>query len=145
MTARTYLAYPRATGGIIGVGYHYLSVSGSAGHWRAQVAVNHPRKLWGFKSLPAHHSRCVDALSSSLFADQDRSSLDVVDGKAVLLVEQRARAALQVADWTSVLVSGVTRLEGSPDDLLKRQDFEELFLGAGPRSAAPRVEEEDNT
>ena len=41
--------------------------------------------------------------------------------------------------------SGVTRLEGSPDDLLKRQDFEELFLGAGPRSAAPRVEEEDNT
>jgi len=67
-------------------------------------------------------------------------------GKAVLLVEQRARAALQVADWTSVLVSGVTRLEGSPGDLLKRQDFEELFLGAGPRSAAPRVEEvEENT
>src|SRR5438128_9080066 len=29
-------------------------LSGSAGHWRAQVAVNHPRKLWGFKSLPAH-------------------------------------------------------------------------------------------
>src|SRR5205807_4361854 len=58
-------------------------------------------------------------------------------GKAVLLVEQRARAALQVADWTSVLVSGVTRLEGSPGDLLKRHDFEELFLGAGPRSAEP--------
>jgi len=67
-------------------------------------------------------------------------------GKAVLLVEQRARAALQVADWTSVLVSGVTRLEGRPADLLKRQDFEELFLGAGPRSVAPRVEEaEENT
>src|SRR5438093_10124012 len=33
-----------------------LLFSGSAGHWRAQVAVNHPRKLWGFKSLPAHHS-----------------------------------------------------------------------------------------
>src|SRR2546428_1354574 len=31
--------------------------SGSAGHWRAQVAVNHPRKLWGFKSLPAHSCR----------------------------------------------------------------------------------------
>ena len=52
-------------------------------------------------------------------------------GKAVLLVEQRARAALQIASWTSVLVSGTTRLEGRPDELLKRQDFEELFLGAG--------------
>ena len=64
-------------------------------------------------------------------------------GKAVLLVEQRARAALQVADWTSVLVSGETRLEGRPSDLLKRQDFEELFLGAGPRPAAPEVEEDE--
>src|SRR6267378_1771534 len=57
-------------------------------------------------------------------------------GKAVLLVEQRARAALQVADWTSVLVSGQTRLEGRPDELLQRQDFEELFLGAGTNLAA---------
>ena len=37
-----------------GIAYDYCSPSGSAGHWRAQVAVNHPRKLWGFKSLPAH-------------------------------------------------------------------------------------------
>jgi ABC-type branched-subunit amino acid transport system ATPase component len=63
-------------------------------------------------------------------------------GKAVLLVEQRARAALQVADWTSVLVSGTTRLEGRPGELLKRQDFEELFLGAG--TGAPAVHESDN-
>jgi ABC-type branched-subunit amino acid transport system ATPase component len=52
-------------------------------------------------------------------------------GKAVLVVEQRARAALQVADWTSVLVSGSVRLEGRPQELLRREDFEELFLGAG--------------
>src|SRR5438477_1978124 len=39
------------------IAYDYLSLSGSAGHWRAQVAVNHPRKLWGFKSLPAHQPR----------------------------------------------------------------------------------------
>lgn len=65
-------------------------------------------------------------------------------GKAVLLVEQRARAALQIADWTSVLVSGTTRLEGRPGDLLKRQDFEELFLGAGTAAkAAPEDNEED--
>lgn len=52
-------------------------------------------------------------------------------GKAVLLVEQRARAALEIADWTSVLVSGTVRLEGRPADLIQRKDFEELFLGAG--------------
>ena len=63
-------------------------------------------------------------------------------GKAVLLVEQRARAALQIADWTSVLVSGTTRLEGRPDELLKRQDFEELFLGAG--TTMPALEEDDD-
>jgi branched-chain amino acid transport system ATP-binding protein len=51
-------------------------------------------------------------------------------GKAVLLVEQRARAALGIAAWTCVLVSGATRLEGRPGELLERQDFEELFLGA---------------
>jgi ABC-type branched-subunit amino acid transport system ATPase component len=63
-------------------------------------------------------------------------------GKAVLLVEQRARAALQIADWTSVLVSGQTRLEGRPDELLRREDFEELFLGAG--TTMPVMDEEDN-
>jgi branched-chain amino acid transport system ATP-binding protein len=47
----------------------------------------------------------------------------------VLLVEQRAHAAMELADWTTVLVSGVTRLEGPSRDLLGRSDFEELFLG----------------
>jgi ABC-type branched-subunit amino acid transport system ATPase component len=51
-------------------------------------------------------------------------------GKAVLLVEQRARAALEIAAYTSVLVSGSIRMEGQPGELLDRQDFEELFLGA---------------
>lgn len=64
-------------------------------------------------------------------------------GKAVLLVEQRARAALQIASWTSVLVSGTTRLEGRPVDLARRQDFEELFLGASVRPDAAAVEAED--
>jgi ABC-type branched-subunit amino acid transport system ATPase component len=58
-------------------------------------------------------------------------------GKAVLLVEQRARAVLEVATWATVLVSGATRLEGRPDELLERPDFEELFLGAGPGRVPP--------
>ena len=51
-------------------------------------------------------------------------------GKAVLLVEQRAKAAMQIANWTMVMVSGTVRLEGPPDDLLGRSDFEAIFLGA---------------
>ncbi len=57
-------------------------------------------------------------------------------GKAVLLVEQRARAALDIAAWTLVLVSGSVRLEGPPGELLDRQDFEELFLGAATTLSA---------
>ena len=63
-------------------------------------------------------------------------------GKAVLLVEQRARAAMQIADWTMVLVSGTSRLEGRPDELLGRSDFEALFLGATgspPRAGFNRI------
>ena len=69
-------------------------------------------------------------LADAVLREQVRRLADA--GKAVLLVEQRARAALQIADWTVVLVSGVTRLEGRPSDLLERADFEALFLGAGP-------------
>jgi len=80
-------------------------------------------------------------LADSLLRDHIRrlANLD----KAVLLVEQRARAALDVATWTVVLVSGSTRLEGRPGELLGRQDFEELFLGAGsgPTRASGAEEE----
>jgi branched-chain amino acid transport system ATP-binding protein len=69
-------------------------------------------------------------LADAVLREQVRRLADA--GKAVLLVEQRARAALEIADWTVVLVSGVTRLEGRPKDLLERSDFEALFLGAGP-------------
>jgi len=74
-------------------------------------------------------------LADSLLRDHVRrlANLD----KAVLLVEQRARAALQIAAWTMVLVSGATRLEGRPGELLERQDFEELFLGAGTGQTPP--------
>jgi ABC-type branched-subunit amino acid transport system ATPase component len=73
-------------------------------------------------------------LADSLLREQVRRLADL--GKSVLLVEQRARAAMAVADWTSVMVSGGVRLEGSPADLAGREDFEELFLGAGPRTTA---------
>lgn len=81
-------------------------------------------------------------LADNLLREQVKRLAGV--GKAVLLVEQRARAALQIANWTSVLVSGQTRLEGTPEDLLRREDFEELFLGAGRPTMTPQTDEEEN-
>ncbi|MEA2667624.1 MAG: branched-chain amino acid transport system ATP-binding protein, partial [Chloroflexota bacterium] len=79
-------------------------------------------------------------LADTLLRDHVRRLANL--GKAVLLVEQRARAAMEVATWTMVLVSGSTRLEGRPGELLGRQDFEGLFLGAATRQSPGSNSEE---
>jgi ABC-type branched-subunit amino acid transport system ATPase component len=78
-------------------------------------------------------------LADALLRDHVRRLAEM--GKAVLMVEQRARAALEIASWAMVLVAGNTRLEGRPADLIERPDFAELFLGAGT-SVARRIGEE---
>jgi ABC-type proline/glycine betaine transport system ATPase subunit len=58
----------------------------------------------------------------------------------ILLVEQRAHQAMQIADWCYVLVDGRVELDDVPATLLARPDFGELFLGRSahaPRPAAP--------
>jgi ABC-type branched-subunit amino acid transport system ATPase component len=51
-------------------------------------------------------------------------------GAGILLVEQRAHAALEVSDWSYLLVAGLVELELPADELLSRGDIGELFLGA---------------
>ena len=50
-------------------------------------------------------------------------------GSTVLLVEQRAKAALRISDWTYVLGGGRVVLEGAPADLQGNPAFVESFLG----------------
>ena len=50
-------------------------------------------------------------------------------GVAILLVEQNARAALQVADYAYVLETGVIALEGNAADLAEDQSVVETYLG----------------
>ena len=50
-------------------------------------------------------------------------------GKAVLLVEQKAEAALKVADDAAVLVDGQVVLTGSGPEILKSRHVAEIFLG----------------
>ncbi len=54
----------------------------------------------------------------------------------MLLVEQNARAALQVADRGYVLETGAVALEGAARDLLHDQRIVETYLGIGGRDAS---------
>ena len=57
-------------------------------------------------------------------------------GVSILLVEQNARAALQVADYGYVLENGETVLEGSAEQLLANPRVVESYLGLAGKAAA---------
>ena len=57
-------------------------------------------------------------------------------GVSVLLVEQNARAALQVADRAYVLEMGAVALEGPAEQLLHDRRIVETYLGIGGKAAA---------
>lgn len=56
-------------------------------------------------------------------------------GTGVLLVEQRAREALGVADHALVLSGGRLEASGDPKTLLEREDIGRLFLGEARQAA----------
>jgi len=56
---------------------------------------------------------------------------------SVLLVEQNARAALQVADRAYVLEMGAVALQGTAQDLLHDRRIIDTYLGMGRKGAGP--------
>lgn len=52
-------------------------------------------------------------------------------GTAILLVEQKALAALAFSDWAYVMAGGVMKISGPASHLLARSDIGEVFLGRG--------------
>ncbi len=56
-------------------------------------------------------------------------------GASVLVVEQRARAVLEISDRTYVLGGGRLRMEGTPAELGSSAEFVDSFLGGGRRGA----------
>jgi branched-chain amino acid transport system ATP-binding protein len=54
-------------------------------------------------------------------------------GASVLVVEQRARAVLEISDRTYVLGGGRLQMEGTPADLSHSPEFVDSFLGGGAR------------
>jgi branched-chain amino acid transport system ATP-binding protein len=55
-------------------------------------------------------------------------------GVAILLIEQNARAALQIADYAYVLETGEISLEGRSEELAKDPRVIESYLGLGHRN-----------
>jgi ABC-type branched-subunit amino acid transport system ATPase component len=56
-------------------------------------------------------------------------------GASVLIVEQRARAVLEISDRTYVLGGGQLRMEGTPSELQGSPEFVESFLGGSSHRA----------
>ena len=74
-------------------------------------------------------------LSTMLLVEHVRRLAD--SGTAIFLVEQKAKAALEISNWSYVLAAGRVRLSAPAAELLARKDIGEVFLGrTGARQAA---------
>lgn len=77
----------------------------------------------------------TDALGTTLLSEQMPNLVNASQA-GILLVEQKAVAALGVSDWAYVLVSGVLHHSGPAAELAERPDFAEIFFGFGAVPAA---------
>jgi ABC-type branched-subunit amino acid transport system ATPase component len=75
------------------------------------------------------------ALAQSLLQEQVIRLADT--GSSVLIVEQRAKAVLEISHRTYVLGGGQTQMEGTPAELSATPEFIESFLGVGRGAAIP--------
>ena len=72
------------------------------------------------------------ALAASVLGEHVRRLAST--GASVLVVEQRARAVLEISDRTYVMGGGQLVMEGTPTELAASPEFVESFLGGGRRS-----------
>ena len=75
------------------------------------------------------------AIAGSLLTEHVRRLAE--RGAAVLIVEQRAKAVLGIADHAYVLGGGQLIMDGSPTELSASPQFVEAFLGGGRDHAFP--------
>ncbi len=59
-------------------------------------------------------------------------------GTTILLVEQNARLALEIATFGYIMESGRIVLEGTSEDLKENKDVQELYLGLGTQEDSDR-------
>ncbi len=77
----------------------------------------------------------LDEPTSNLSADLSRVLLEEhikrlgKQGTAVMIVEQKALAALAISDWAYVMAGGSVKVSSAAPELLSRKDIGEVFLG----------------
>ncbi len=87
----------------------------------------------------------LDEPTSNLSAELSRVLLEEHvsrlgrSGSAVLIVEQKAMAALAISDWVYVMAGGIVRVSSPAKDLLARKDIGEVFLGRSAAGDAPNA------
>ncbi len=109
----------------------------------AQFAHRKAGRLSGGQQRMVEFARCLMLDPSVILLDEPSMGLDpaslraVYDaivamrasGKTVLLVEQNAKAALEVADRAVLLEAGLVRLTGPAQELLDHPDVGRVYLG----------------
>jgi branched-chain amino acid transport system ATP-binding protein len=61
-------------------------------------------------------------------------------GTAILIVEQKALAALKISDWAYVMAGGMMKVSARAQELLSRKDIGEVFLGrTGGQADEPKA------
>lgn len=69
-------------------------------------------------------------LAPALVTDVLKKVCEIRDnGATIVLVEQHAEKALEIADQAAVLLAGKKVLEGTASEMLKREDIGQVFLG----------------
>lgn len=79
------------------------------------------------------------ALTEAVLNEQVRALAD--HGHAVLLVEQRAQAALALADFAYVLVRGEVAMSAPAADVLASPEMAEVFLGGKVPAAGHQIQQ----
>ena len=83
----------------------------------------------------------LDEPTSNLSADLSRMLLEEHvsrlgrAGTSILIVEQKALAALQISDWAYVMAGGTVKVSSAAKELLARPDIGEVFLGRNIKPA----------
>ena len=84
----------------------------------------------------------LDEPTSNLSAELSRTLLEEhvsrlgETGTAILIVEQKALAALQISDWAYVMAGGTMKVSSAAKELLARKDIGEVFLGTTSQADA---------
>ncbi|HEY8797736.1 MAG TPA: ABC transporter ATP-binding protein [Candidatus Dormibacteraeota bacterium] len=87
------------------------------------------------------HLLVLDEPTSNLSAELSRMLLEEhirrlgKGGTALLIVEQKALAALTISDWAYVMAAGTMKVSSAAKDLLARKDIGEVFLGRSTEEA----------